>query len=123
MKKVIIGLSGLVVLAFVVILFTNAQTSTKAKDKPGTEISKDCANCPSAATCTEAKTAEAAACDMTKCEGKCDPAKCATCKDAAKCKEGKCDPATCATCKDKKCEVKTTEAAGCAGCPSKAVIK
>jgi len=104
MKKAIIGLSGLVVLAFVVILFTNAQTSTKAKDKPGTEISKDCANCPSAATCTEAKTAEDAACDMTKCEGKCDPAKCATCKD-------------------KKCEVKTTEAAGCAGCPSKAVIK
>lgn len=126
MKKVIIGLSGLVILAFVVILFTNAQTGTKAKATPATEVSKDCASCPSAATCTEATaaTAKAAACDMTKCkEGKCDPATCKDCKDAAKCAEGKCDPTTCKTCVDKKCEVKTTEAANCAGCPSKAVIK
>jgi hypothetical protein len=115
MKKIIIGLSGLVILAFAVILFTNAQTSKKDTNKPATEVSKDCAACPSAATCPEATATKAAACDMTKCtEGKCDPA---TCKD------GKCDPATCKKCTDKNCEAKAGNAAKCAACPEKAVVK
>lgn len=114
MKKVIIGLSGIVILAFAVILFVNAKSSTTEVKKAATEVSKDCANCPSAATCTsmtESKTA--ASCDMTKCkDAKCDP---------AKCKEGKCDPAKCTG----TCDMKTGEAKTCdpAACPMAKPVK
>jgi hypothetical protein len=113
MKKVIIGVSGLVILAFVVILFTNAQSSTQEVKKATTEVSKDCAKCPSAATCTKMTETKAAACDMTKCKD----AKC----DMTKCKEGKCDPATCKTnCKDAKGDMKNCDPAKC---PMKAAAK
>ncbi len=91
MKKVIIGLSGLVVLAVAIILFTNARATSQEVKKAVTEISKDCSKCPSAATCTKATATssdkKAVTCDMEKC-------KAAGC-DMTKCKEGKCDPATC----------------------------
>jgi hypothetical protein len=85
MKKVILGLSGFVILVFVVVLFTNAQNSQQEVKKAGTEMSKDCGKCPSASACgkmAETKT--------------CDPAKCKELGyDPAKCKEGKSNPANC----------------------------
>ena len=91
MKKAIIGLSGLVILSFVVLLFVNAQNSPDGAKKAATEVSANCAKCPSTAACTTMGEAKTAACNPAKCkEMGCDP---------AKCKEGKCDPATCkATC-------------------------
>lgn len=109
MKKVILGLSGILVAAFVVILVANAQNNTQEVKKPATEVSKDCAKCPAAASC--AKMAETKSCDPAKCkEAGCDP---------AKCKEGKCDPATCkVACKNGTAEAKKCEtAAPC--CPKK----
>jgi hypothetical protein len=102
MKKVIIGLSGILVAAFVVIMFANAQNAPQEVKKAATEMSAGCAKCPSAAACakmTEANASEVKACDPAKCkELGCDP---------AKCKEGKCDPAKCkATCAAAKSEVK-----------------
>lgn len=113
MKKAIIGLSSVIVLAFAVILFVNAQNAPQEVKKAATEVSKDCAKCPTAATCAKATETKAAACDMTKCkEGKCD---------MTKCKEGKCDPATCKTkCADAKGEMKNCDPAKC---PMKTVIK
>ena len=116
MKKVIVGLSGLVILAFVVILFTNAQTSKQEVKKATTEVSKDCAKCPTASTCTKMTEAKgpnatattAAACDMAKC-------------DMTKCKEGKCDPATCKTkCAEGKGDMKNCDMAKC---PMKSAAK
>jgi hypothetical protein len=91
MKKVILGLSGILVAAFVLIIVANAQTNTQeVKKTTTTEMSSDCAKCPTAAACANmsaGKTAEAKTCDPAKCKAAgCDP---------AKCKEGKCDPATC----------------------------
>jgi hypothetical protein len=123
MKKVIIGLSGLVVLAFVVILFTNAQASKQEVKKATTEVSKDCGKYPSAATCTKMSGAKGP--NTTDSETKaasCDPAKCksAGC-DMTKCKEGKCDPATCKTkCAEAKGDMKNCNMAKC---PMKSAVK
>ena len=120
MKKIIIGLSGLVILVFVVILFTNAQTGTQEVKKAATEVSKDCAKCPSAATCTTMNETKAATATTT-----CDPAKCkeANC-DMTKCKEGKCDPATCkVNCAEKSGEMAIAPASCEATCPMKSGLK
>jgi hypothetical protein len=103
MRKIIIGLSGILVAAFVVIMVANAQGNQKeVKKGPATttEVSKDCSKCPAASGCAmmkETKTAEVTASEAAKCkEMGCDPAKCKEMGcDPAKCKEGKCDPATC----------------------------
>jgi len=87
MKKIIIGLSGIVLVAFIVVLVANASTGDpKDTKKPTTEMSKDCGKCPSAAACsdkTDTKTAEAKPC--------CDAAKKAACAGTAEAK--KCDEA------------------------------
>lgn len=105
MRKIIFGLSGILIAAFVVIMFTNAQNNTQVTNKPASEISADCAKCPSAAACTtmaDTKTTEVV---------KCDP---------AKCKEGKCDPATCkATCANANGAVKACNPAMCSGMAKK----
>ena len=108
MKKVIFGISALVILAFVVITTVNAQTDGKKDKKAKTEAVKDCSKCPSAATC-ETAAGEApvpgshardagANCDPAKCkEGKCDPACKANCTKAgpdAACTPAKCHPGT-----------------------------
>jgi hypothetical protein len=73
MKKIIIGLSGIIIVAFVVIMVANAQNNTQEAKKPASEVSADCAKCPSAAACaTMADTCASA-------NGKvmeCDPAAC-----------------------------------------------
>jgi hypothetical protein len=74
MKKVIIGLSGMVLIAIVVILFVNAQSSKAEEKKATTEVSAKCAGCKDAATCPEMKgtatatatAGKAACCDSTK---------------------------------------------------------
>jgi hypothetical protein len=118
MKKVIIGLSGLVVLAVAVILFTNARPSAQEAKKVATEVSKDCGKCPSAATCPEAAGTKVSGPNTAGASGvetkamACDPAKCkaAGC-DMTKCKEGKCDQATCkAKCAEAKGEMKDCSA-------------
>ena len=102
MKKIIIILSGLLIIAFVIIKVANAQNSTQEIKKAATEVSKDCGKCPSVSPCgavADTKTTEATKCDPAKCkEMNCDP---------SKCKEGKCDPATCKADSTKaKCEMK-----------------
>jgi cytoskeletal protein RodZ len=92
MKKVIIGLTGIVLAAFIVVMFTNASTGDpKDTKKATTEMSKDCAKCPSAAKCADkaevksedTKTAEAKPCAAackTPCTASTEAKKC----DAAK---------------------------------------
>jgi hypothetical protein len=106
MKKIIIGLSGILLVAFIVIKVANAQNSAQEVKKGETEMSGDCGKCPSASACghmKDANTSGARTCDPAKCkEMGCDP---------AKCKEGKCDPATCkakcanANAEGKKCDM------------------
>jgi cytoskeletal protein RodZ len=123
MKKVIIGLSGLVILAFVVILFTNAQATKQEVKKATTEVSKDCAKCPTASTCTKMNEAKGPSANTTAITPvACDPAKCKDAKcDMTKCKEGKCDPATCKA----KCEAAKGDMKSCdmSKCPMKAAVK
>jgi hypothetical protein len=105
MKKIIVGLSGLLILVFVVIKVTDAQNITQDVKKAVSEMSKDCAKCPFAKSCdskSDSKTAETKMCDPAKCkEMGCDP---------SKCKEVKCNPETCkakgegANCKMKNCD-------------------
>ena len=115
MKKVILSLSGILVVAFIVIMVANAQNNPQEVKKAATATSMDCAKCPSAAACpamTAAKSAEAKTCDPAKCkEMGCDP---------AKCKEGKCDPATCkANCKSATGEMKKCNPAMCSAAVKK----
>jgi NH3-dependent NAD+ synthetase len=82
MKKVIIGLSAVLISAFVIILAVNAQDKTQETKKACTETAKDGSKCPAASSsCCKMKygsTAEAKACDKEKagCEGKCKEGKC-----------------------------------------------
>lgn len=55
MKKVIVGLSGMVLIAVVVILFVNAQSGKAETKKATTEVAGKCGGCKDAATCTDAK--------------------------------------------------------------------
>jgi hypothetical protein len=117
MKKVFIAISGLAILAFVTVLFVNAQNAPQEVKKATTEASTGCGACPSAAAaaCTtkpETETADVKKCDPAKCkEMGCDPAKCA---------EGKCDPATCkAHIADASGAMKSCDPAACAAMAKK----
>ncbi len=78
MKKVIIGLSGIVLAAFIIVLVANASAGDpKDTKKATTEMSKDCSKCPAAATCAdkaEAKTTKPCCAGSTEAK-KCDEAK------------------------------------------------
>lgn len=91
MKKVIIGVSAVLLSAFVIILAVNAQDKPQETKKPCTEMAKDGSKCPAAASsCCKMKygeKAEAKVCDKANCKGK------EGCQ--AKCKEGKCDHESC----------------------------
>ena len=93
MKKIIIGFSGIVLVAFIVVMVANASTGDpKDAKKATTEVSKDCSKCPSAAACAdkaEAKTADTKTAEAKPC---CDAAKKAACAgtaEAKKCGEAK----------------------------------
>jgi hypothetical protein len=102
MKKVIFGISALVILAFVVITTVNGQSDEKKDKKAKTEVVKDCSKCPSTAGCVMAA-GEApvpghpnATCDPAKCkDGKCDPACKENCTKAGL--DAACTPAKCHT--------------------------
>ncbi len=59
MKKVILGLAGVVIMAFVVVLFVNAQNAPQEVKKPAAakESTMDCGKCPSATTSAACGTA------------------------------------------------------------------
>lgn len=101
MKKILITLSTVILIAFFVIFVAHAQNNTQdVKKKECTEVSKDCGKCPSAKECAKS-------------EKKCDPAKCKEMGcDPAKCKEG-CEHAKCKA----ECPKATAEAKS--NCPSK----
>lgn len=80
MKKIIVAISGLLLVALVVIKVANAQTNTQELKKSVTEQKMDCGKCPSAeagAHKADSKTAEVKSCDPAKFkEGKSDSTKC-----------------------------------------------
>jgi len=86
MKKLIIGIGSLLITAFVVVLFINANNSARNTGKAETEA--QISPCP--ASCSTSAASAAAECEVEKCAAsttaECDP---------EKCKELKCDPATC----------------------------
>jgi|WetSurSiteA1Bulk_404760.scaffolds.fasta_scaffold68913_2 hypothetical protein len=115
MKKIIIGLSGFLLVAFVAVMVVNAQQGTQEVKKVSTEAKMDCGKCPSASSCAkmaDSKTGEVKTCDPAKCkEMGCDP---------AKCKEGKCDPSKCkAGCNAAKTEMKNCDPSKCSGMAKK----
>jgi hypothetical protein len=105
MKKVIIGVSAVLISAFVIILAVNAQNKPQETKKCTTEASKDCQKGASTSGCCKMKygtTAEAKPCDMAKGKEKgCDP---------ANCKEGKCSHEGC----KEKCETASIDGKPCA---------
>jgi uncharacterized protein YxeA len=109
MKKVIIGLSAILISAFIVILAVNAQDKPQETKKSCTEMAKDGSKCTAAtSSCCKMKygtTAEAKACDKSTCKEK------TACE--AKCKEGKCDHESCKTASASG----TGEAKKCCGAP------
>jgi hypothetical protein len=117
MKKIVIGLAGLLIVVFVVIKIANAQNSSQEVTKATTETKMDCGKCPSTTACAKmagAKSSEVKACDPAKCkEMGCDP---------AKCKKGKCDPEKClANCANAKGETKKCNPAMCSRMSKKKV--
>ena len=83
MKKLLISIGSILLMAIVVVLFVNAADSGKDKKKPATEVKADAKPAPCSATCG---TPEATA-------SKCQPSVCN--ETAEKAKETNCDPATC----------------------------
>lgn len=107
MRKVLIGLSVLVVLTFVIILTVSAKNNDFQSKTTNTEISQDIACCASIDICCGISNSKIASCDPTNCS----TMKC----DQATCKGGKCDPASC---KGVKCDQATCIGGKCntAGC-------
>jgi hypothetical protein len=93
MKKLLISIGSILIMAFVVILFVNATESKKDPKKAKSETTKTEVAAPCSATCNHEIGVKSATCDPATCtahkDGKCDPATCTAHKD------GKCDPATC----------------------------
>ncbi len=86
MKKALIGIAGIMVMAVVIVLFINAREGDKVAKKATTEMKSDCGNCPAATACEQKAVTEVK---------ECDPATCPE-HTAAALKEMKdCDPAAC----------------------------
>ncbi len=116
MKKVLIGLGSVLIMAFMVVLVANANNSTQDGKKPKTEVKKDCSKCPNAATCDPSTAHKTMTCDPEKCKAAgCDP---------AKCKTAGCDPANCkAKCEKAGTEGKQCNPANCQGHAKEPVVK
>ena len=99
MKKILLILSGLLLIAVLIIKVANAQSTPQEVKKASTETKMDCGKCPSASSCTkmaDTKTTDAKICDPAKCkEGKCDTTKCITSCLTSKTSIKSCDPAKC----------------------------
>lgn len=91
MKKILIALSALLLVAFIVIRVSNAQTSPQEVKKALTEKKMDCGKCPAASKTCDMKT-----CDPAKCkEGKSDTTKCKAGCAGMKSGMKNCDPSKC----------------------------
>ena len=99
MKKIIIAITTVSLVAILVLGVANAQSDQKEVKKASTETKMDCQKSMSSSCCakmSDKKTAETKVCDPAKCKsGKCDTAKCKT--NCANMKTGMkdCDPAKC----------------------------
>ncbi|MFO7621818.1 MAG: hypothetical protein R6W81_11235 [Bacteroidales bacterium] len=95
MKKIIIGLSGLIVLTFFVVLLVSAQSSDKETGKARTEIVKECPHSSGQMACPGHTAEKSAPCNPADCkDAGCDHENCTgTCKETAT--AAKCDPAVC----------------------------
>lgn len=110
MKKVIFGISTLIVLAFVVLTTVNAQTDEKKDKKARTETVKDCSKCPSAAACGMATDATPVpGSQANHCSAGCDPAKCKEAKCTAECKAGCAKSGSVEGCTPAKCQTGTAK--------------
>lgn len=91
MKKLLISIGGIFIMAFVVILFVNATESKKDTKKAKSENTKTEVVAPCPATCSHATGEKAATCNQTTCttlkDGKCDPATCTAHKDSKTCSQ------------------------------------
>jgi len=85
MKKLLISIGSILIMAFVVILFVNATESKKDTKKAKSETTKTEVVAPCSATCTHATCDKPATCDTETCsahkDGKCDPAICTAHKE------------------------------------------
>jgi len=92
MKKIILGLSGIILLTLVVVLVSGAKGDPKETKKAATEVSKDCGKCPASAKCTD-KSETKKCCDTKTADSKPCSASCKeSCKangDAKKCDNAK----------------------------------
>lgn len=109
MKKILIALSGIILIAFFVLLAASAQTKDPEGKKPGTEVLKNCGKCPSAEKCPMASKDQTAS---KECQAKCKEANCdhSKCKGTAG-KECKGDAAAC----QQKCKEVAAAAPKCEG--------
>jgi len=106
MRKILIGISGLLVGVFAIAMFLNAQNDPKEVKKVSTEVTKTCCKHSTEASCCNkmmaSGTCETKACDKTKCQSACT----AGC-DKKCCSMKNCDPSKCqAKCSDAKCDMK-----------------
>jgi hypothetical protein len=84
MKKLLISIGSILIMAFVVVLFINATESEKDKTKAKTEVTKGETPVLCSAACNHSTVVGTATCDPEKCkemkstreDGKCDPATC-----------------------------------------------
>ena len=95
MKKILIGFAGVIILAFVAVLFINAREGTQGVNKVQTEVKSDASNGPCMMQCNHSTVSKAQSCDPEKCKNAgCDQTNCKG--NCEKAKEAKaCNPATC----------------------------
>jgi positive regulator of sigma E activity len=67
MKKALIGIAGILVMAVVIVLFINAREGDKVVKKATTEMKSDCGNCPVATACEQKAVTEVKKCDPSIC--------------------------------------------------------
>jgi hypothetical protein len=114
MKKIILIISGLLLIGFFALRVVDAQKNTR-EIKKAAATAMNCSKCPSSAACEQMK-------DTKKTETKkCDPAKCKEMGcDPSKCKEAKCDSTMCkANCTSSKNEMKKCDPAKCSAMAKK----
>jgi hypothetical protein len=116
MKKLLISIGTILIMACVVVLFINANGSKQESKKAKTEVKKETAAEPCSAACIKSAPDKKAACDPAKCKemgsgdkaGKCDPAACPANKKEAQKESTACSPAApcAATCGSKATDIK-----------------
>lgn len=118
MKKVILALSGIVLLAAAVVIVINAQDANKTTKKATTEVIATGKCCASSASCTAMNSTKSGCCSKSiTCEAK---------SDTTKCKMANCDKSQSMSCCKGKEGSTTSVQSGClSSCPmkSKALTK